>query len=732
MTSKGLSAPFSAGGLETSAWGATSLRELNSLSGEADSELYAQGLLSLAQRLLRQNRIEPARRLLHHLQQNNPKSSAIAAKAGREIDAIEGRGAVGGRFEFSLNRFGHEALSPALLVGMSAASTVFKVSRAALLGRLLSAPVAGVATRGLGARSLAGAGAFALEAPSFVAATRGAHWALGETSSHASIGSEMAGAYLTLGGLKLLGSAGEQALRLSGGGALARATIPHASAYLGLLAGHGLEHLSGLRKIASGDTWLLDSLLMLAQFRVGGEFSNKLLGPRFAGFQNELSLAAERSAPPSKLPGLRMGSESLALAGPAASRRALAWQSDFADPMRIQGESRKSGFWKSDGSSIPGALNIRWVPEGTPSIRVERSPDPVWTILGALENHLKKIHPSSVEIHYQGRMIQLRDQDKLKERIAKIFESSSIPNGFLTAVAFLEGSPKMALIFIKEKGRMEYKFTGINVPDNYSSSASVAKVASSPAVRTIGRFEDIRIQLPELLQTRNPKISFEGSFGIRDNLALEQLLEKQGLPQDQTFTVVMKNDRVQIVFAWESERGTRKINSKTLPIESSFLNLGSGSALATTTPTPRTPAVTESRERPAEPDRITPTPAETTTPQVHSCSTANQALEKFFELLESGEPSAFLTPIEMRTGRLDDYNLSFIATMLTTHPLPRGRKANLVWVDRPQGLLRIESDENGRTTAELRVFGQGSQNYLLKPNFADGEKMEMRFVRISR
>src|SRR5262245_48097461 len=115
MIFRGPTPPFLARGLEPLTWGAAALRELNSLSREQDPELYGQALLSLAQRLLRQNRIEPALRLFHHLQENNPQSSAIANKAGHEIDAIEGRGAIGGRAEFSFNRFGHEALSPSLL-----------------------------------------------------------------------------------------------------------------------------------------------------------------------------------------------------------------------------------------------------------------------------------------------------------------------------------------------------------------------------------------------------------------------------------------------------------------------------------------------------------------------------------------------------------------------------------------------------------------------------------------
>ncbi len=722
MTSRGLSAPFSARGLDTSTWGAAALRELNSLSREEDLELYGQGLFSLAQRLLKQNRVESALRLFHHLQENQPKSSAIAVKAGREIDAIEGRGAIGGRIEFSINRFGHEAMNPALLFGMGAAGTVFKVSRAALLGNLLSSPVASLATRGLGARALAGAAAFALEAPSFVAATHGARWLLGEKISGPSIGKELASAYLTLGGLKLLGSAGEQALRLSGGGALARATIPQASAYLGILAGHGLEHLSGLHKISSGDTWLLDSLVTLAQFRVGGELSNRLLGKRFANFQDELNLAAENSAPTSKLPQIGSGNESLALAAGAVESKSGFSRVLSPEIFAIQGSERKSGFWKNEGVA-PGTvpLKIRWVPEGLPRIIVEKSSDPIAAIATTLESHMKKIHPPSVEIHYQGRMITPRDQDVLRERLRPLFEERTILNGFLAAIAFVEGSPKMAMIYTKESNdRMDYKFTQIQVPDAYWGTPTTP---NSPAVaRTMSGIEEVQRQLPSLLQATNARVSLEGIWSIRDNMTLSQLLEKaKEFAPGQTFTLVRREMSAQIVFSWGIESGVRRVSWKTQPIDSSSPNLGVNPAA---NPTPRTPPVAEAPERISDFDRKAVLPPEPSTAelQVIQCINHKEALEAFHNLITSQGGSSFQTPpIEMRHGSLDESYLPLLATMLSSNPLPEGRKISLVWHERPGGLLKIKN-ENGRIEAELRKFGEPIQIFWLKPH-------EQRFVK---
>ncbi|HKY62065.1 MAG TPA: hypothetical protein VJR29_01470 [bacterium] len=710
------------------------MREIESLSHERDPELYGEGLLSLAQRLAKQDRLEPALRLFHHLQQNNPAASAIARKAGREIDAIEGRGAIGGRVEFSIGRFSREAMNPALLFGMATAGTVFQVSRAALLGKLLgSAP--SLATRGFGARALAGSAAFALEGPSFVAATQGARLALGENPApHSSFGKELAGAYLTLGGLKLVGWGGEQAVRLSGAGALARATIPQASAYLGLLAGHGLEHWTGLRQISSGDTWLLDSLITMAQLKVGGGLSNALLGRRFANFQSGLNLAAEQSMPLPKLPSLEALSPGLAFDAPGIPR-SQAWREALHGPFKIQGSGRKSpsGFWNAaDSSNSSASLKSRMIPEGLPQMPLERSDNPVAAIAGLLENHMNRFHPQSLEIHYQGRMIVHRDQEVLKARLRPLFEKSAIPQGFVAVIAFLEGMPKIALIYKKVNDRMDSQFTTLRLPDNQSSSPNLglAPGFGTSAIRTLSRVEDLHDQLAEILQTRSPKINYAGEWRIRDDMALAQMLQRPGgLAPDQTFTLALKERGVQIVFEWKTEKGVRKVESITQPIDSSFLSLNSAASSSGTTP--RTPAVTphEGRERISDPGRSTPLPAETSDARVHSCPSPNKALEKFHELLIGGDPLAFIPSIEMRSGNLDESSLAFIAEMLSSNPLPKGRKVNLVWVERPSGFLRIESDESGKVTAELRVFGQGSQNYLLKPNFAGGEKLEMRFVR---
>ncbi|HEX5033847.1 MAG TPA: hypothetical protein VFW62_05150, partial [bacterium] len=339
----------------------------------------------------------------------------------------------------------------------------------------------------------------------------------------------------------------------------------------------------------------------------------------------------------------------------------------------------------------------------------------------------------SLEIHYKGRAIVHRDQEALKAKLRSLFEERNVPQGFVVVVAFLEGTPKIALIYKKVNDRMEDKFTTFRVADNQSSSPNLGMAPGfgASAIRTLSRVEDLHEQLTEILQTRNAKVNYTGEWRIRDDMALAQMLQRPGgLPPDHTFTLALRERRAQIVFAWKSERGVRKVESITQPIDSSFLSLSSASSSSGTTPRTSTVTPPEGRERISEPERSTPLPAETSdSTKTHSCSDPYKALEKFHELLTSGDPLALIPSIEMRTGSLDESSLSFLAEMLTTDPLGKGRKATFVWAERPQGKLRIESDESGRITAELRVLGQPSQNYLLKPSFAGGEKYEMRFVR---
>jgi len=270
-----------------SIWGASALQELASLGRETDRPLYFESLHHLARSLRDQDHLEAAQATLAFLAESGSADSALAGRARADLDAILGRGAFGARFEFLARRFAREAANPSMLVGMTAASAVFQVARLGILARLTASPTANFLTRGLGARTLASLGAFALEAPTFALAGRGVRSVLEGGSNPSSLTQEILGSYLTLGGLKLFGALGESAARWSGNRGLTRVLLPQVSTYFGIVAGHRLEQWAGLRPSLSNDTLWSDSLLTLLQFHVGGRLAQELGGSGLHRWQQE-------------------------------------------------------------------------------------------------------------------------------------------------------------------------------------------------------------------------------------------------------------------------------------------------------------------------------------------------------------------------------------------------------------------------------------------------------------
>jgi hypothetical protein len=262
---------------------------------------------------------------------------------------------------------------------------------------------------------------------------------------------------------------------------------------------------------------------------------------------------------------------------------------------------------------------------------------------------------------------------------------------------------------------MTYKFTQIQVSE--PSGPSLPAAAKPTGLQSLSRLEEIGEQLPDLLQGRNPKVNFVGTWNIHDALMISQMLERSSaLPREQSFTVILREKSAQVVFAWETESGVKRITWKTQPIDSSSLNL-------------LTAAPAEHKDRASQPEMPSSPPPPLsggTLPESISCKDRGEALEAFLKLLSPNQGESFQTPpIEIRRGNLDEGDLGIIAEILNNHPIPEGRKISMVWMERPTGLLKVQN-EGGRITAELRQFGLPIQNYLLKPNFASGDK---RFVR---
>ncbi|HEX5034082.1 MAG TPA: hypothetical protein VFW62_06340, partial [bacterium] len=261
--------------------------EWASLQRERDPELRAQGLLNLAGRLETQNHEAQAAAIYQILVE---EGSMGAEQAGRRLQVLQGGGALGAQAERLSRQFFSHATDPALLAGMGVATLVASATRFGILARLATAR-GSLATRGFGARLLAGSGALALEAPAFTVTGRAANAVLGrpQDPSLQAWGHELAAGYLMLGSLKVSGGVA----RAAGGGPL----LHQAGMFTGLMAAHGLEIYAGLRESRPFADLALESLSTLWQLHVAGGLSRSLLGTRYAGFLRELELRTKRLEP---------------------------------------------------------------------------------------------------------------------------------------------------------------------------------------------------------------------------------------------------------------------------------------------------------------------------------------------------------------------------------------------------------------------------------------------------
>ncbi|HKX13318.1 MAG TPA: hypothetical protein VJP40_09210, partial [bacterium] len=295
---------------------AAAQRELSSLGRESDPELYHEGLLGLASRLERGNHDEVALAIYQAQSETLTQNSALSGLQIRSAirrDALLGRGDTGARAEVLARRFFHEASNPSALIGMAGAQAVFGVTRMALLSRLAASPTASVLTRGAGARFVASAGAFMVEAPSFTAFTRLANAGFGHNQdwSLRTVGHEVAASYLTLGAMRATGALTSGAYRRIQGLTPGMASTPmqsvfnQAGMFGGIVLGHEAETRLGLRERVDGATTMIDSLAMLLQFNVAGNMLHAA-APGLGRMNQELHLRGEMAA---QLPGRQAPSE---------------------------------------------------------------------------------------------------------------------------------------------------------------------------------------------------------------------------------------------------------------------------------------------------------------------------------------------------------------------------------------------------------------------------------------
>ncbi len=275
---------------------AKSLAELSSLREEKDPEIFYLGLLNFGQRLQDRGKIEAAAEVYSAIFQTKQDIRGIA-KA--RLDALSGIGSVGLRAEFLLKTFAESATNYRTIVPMIAGSAVYRLAKTATLGRLASMNSVSWFNRGFGANLSSAVLGTTLEVPVFALGTRWLHQ-LGGVSPTRGVGEDLLGAGLTLGVLKLSGWAGQQSVQklasVRGVGAMHvlqkfnRAVIPQASMFVGLMSAHRLEQAVGLIPHVDGATAVTDTLATMVSLGVGSHLGAKVLGPRFAQFQQKLEI----------------------------------------------------------------------------------------------------------------------------------------------------------------------------------------------------------------------------------------------------------------------------------------------------------------------------------------------------------------------------------------------------------------------------------------------------------
>lgn len=274
------------------------LAEWDALAREQEAPSFLEGLLGLAERQERAGHLELAGEIYAAVVGANlgPRSrSPLQQRAQRRLDAILGRGDNLARAEFLGRRLAAEACDPAVLAAMGLAGLAFRTARLATLSRLAISPAETLWTRGLGARLLSGGAGFLLEAPTFTLAHRGADALLGREVdlSREALGRDFAGGALTLLSLRLAGGLSQAALgRWAAGGGLgaqaARAVVPQAAMFGGLLLSHRLETHLGLREARGDATAATDALAALLSFQVGGRLAHHAFGETAAARERAL------------------------------------------------------------------------------------------------------------------------------------------------------------------------------------------------------------------------------------------------------------------------------------------------------------------------------------------------------------------------------------------------------------------------------------------------------------
>ncbi|MCE9624428.1 MAG: hypothetical protein K8R69_03080, partial [Deltaproteobacteria bacterium] len=135
------------------------------------------------------------------------------------------------------------------------------------------------------------------------------------------LGRDLASSYLVLGAMKAVGGLGATAYRRSGAvSGFSRHLFGQSALFGGILLGHRLEVLTGIRPSGDAGGTLVDSLALLLQFNIAGRLSRRLGCEAFSNWENYLdsqaaTLGSSQVFFPSRVPETPMFGPAFAMAG---------------------------------------------------------------------------------------------------------------------------------------------------------------------------------------------------------------------------------------------------------------------------------------------------------------------------------------------------------------------------------------------------------------------------------
>ncbi len=211
-------------------------------------------------------------------------------KAEERLRLLEGQGSFGRRAEDLLRGFAKEASDPAMLLAMGVGGGVYKATKLATMSRLAGS--SGYWGQGVGMKLAGSVAGYALEAPVFTAVGR---WGRGEKLLGPGVKEELLSSYLVLGAMKTVGGVSRGLSRELGSPRLEK-VAGDVGLYGGILLGHKLETVAGLREWHSGGREWVDGLAMFFQLKASGRILNHLGGERYRGMERELEYRSEHLA----------------------------------------------------------------------------------------------------------------------------------------------------------------------------------------------------------------------------------------------------------------------------------------------------------------------------------------------------------------------------------------------------------------------------------------------------